>query len=37
VGGEVELDYRPEGLVWTLRFDKPADAGGPPVHSAATA
>lgn len=38
VGGEVTLDYRPEGLVWRLAFDRPAEsAAEAPAHSAATA
>jgi PAS domain S-box-containing protein len=38
LGGEVELDYRPEGLVWSLRFitgDEEAEDRA--AHSAATA
>jgi PAS domain S-box-containing protein len=39
VSGEVDLDYRPEGLIWELRFDRPPEENGSeaPPHSAATA
>src|SRR5262249_50751070 len=38
LGGEVELDYRPEGLIWSLRFTtEEEEAEDRTAHSAATA
>lgn len=35
VGGEVELDYAPAGLRWTLRFERPPEAGEAPLANGA--